>query len=182
MENVRQKALRNSKLLGRGLELASGMRMDAQLVELAGRNWLTSQLLGASIEVARPERDRGIDLIAYIDRHNSGKFIACPIQMKAATETFFSLTPKYKQFPGMVLAYVWYINDSAKTTCYALTYREALVIARKIGRTKTESWRTGGRSKQPGYTTTKVGLRLRELLAPYQMASPAKWRNRLIRR
>lgn len=37
-------------------------RVDTQLVELAGRNWLASELLRAGLEVARPERDRGIDL------------------------------------------------------------------------------------------------------------------------
>lgn len=41
--------------------------VDTQLVELAGRNWLASELLRAGLEVARPERDRGIDLIAYVD-------------------------------------------------------------------------------------------------------------------
>ncbi|MHB2036215.1 MAG: hypothetical protein ACYCPW_05680 [Nitrososphaerales archaeon] len=49
--------------------------MDTQLVELAGRNWLTSELLKAGLEVARPERDRGIDLIAYVDRGGGRKFL-----------------------------------------------------------------------------------------------------------
>jgi hypothetical protein len=37
---------------------------DSLLVELAGTNWLMSQLLHLGLEVAKPERDRGIDLIA----------------------------------------------------------------------------------------------------------------------
>jgi len=52
--------------------------MDPQLVELAGRNWLTSQLLQAGLEVARPERDRGIDLIAYRDMDERNRFLAYP--------------------------------------------------------------------------------------------------------
>jgi hypothetical protein len=49
---------------------------DTQLVELAGRNWLASQLQHAKIEVAKPERDREIDLIAYLDRHaDAGQFV-----------------------------------------------------------------------------------------------------------
>lgn len=47
---------------------------DKNIVELAGRNWLASQLFRAGLEVARPERDRGIDLIAYLDMDKSGRF------------------------------------------------------------------------------------------------------------
>lgn len=76
-------------------------KLDTQLVELAGRNWLASELLGSGIEVARPERDRGIDLIAYVDRDaRVGNFVACPIQMKAATNAVFSLDPKVRQVSG----------------------------------------------------------------------------------
>src|SRR5205085_571466 len=58
---------------------------DGQIVELRGRNWLVGELLRAGLEVARPERDRGIDLIAYADLDATGRFVARPIQMKAAT-------------------------------------------------------------------------------------------------
>jgi len=51
--------------------------MDSQMVELAGRHWLTSQLLRADLEVALPERDRGIDLIVYADLDEQmGDFVA----------------------------------------------------------------------------------------------------------
>jgi hypothetical protein len=40
-------------------------RKDTQIVELAGRNRLASELQKANIEVARPERDHGVDLLAY---------------------------------------------------------------------------------------------------------------------
>jgi len=38
-----------------------------QVIELLGRNRLTDELLGAVLEVAIPERDQGVDLIAYLD-------------------------------------------------------------------------------------------------------------------
>ncbi len=41
--------------------------MNSQIVELIGRNYLVSELLKAGFEVATPLRDRGVDLIAYID-------------------------------------------------------------------------------------------------------------------
>lgn len=57
-------------------------------------------VLRAGIEVARPERDRGVDLIAYVDRDaRLGRFVARPIQMKAATKRVFSLDPKCANFP-----------------------------------------------------------------------------------
>lgn len=41
--------------------------MDTQTVEIIGRNYLVSRLVSARLEVARPERDRGVDLIACVD-------------------------------------------------------------------------------------------------------------------
>jgi hypothetical protein len=107
-----------------------------------------------------------------------GNFLACPIQMKAATGAVFSLTPKYAKFPRLILAYVWNLGDSTKTKCFALTYAEALAVADEMGYTKTDSWQTGGRNKIPGYSTTALSARLRELLAPFEM-NPEKWRNKI---
>ncbi len=143
--------------------------MDPQLVELAGRNWLTSQLLRAGLEVARPERDRGIDLIAYIDTDERRRFRAYPIQMKAATNEAFSIDRKYERFPNLILVYVWNLGDSAQTRCFALTYSNAIQIADKMEFTKTPSWLQGGR-----YSTTAPSKRLREMLAPFAM-SPKRW-------
>src|SRR5947209_6839545 len=83
-------------------------RMDTQAVELACRNWLISQLIQAGLEVARPERDRGIDLIAYLDVDSpSTKFLARPIQMKGGSGRCFSLDPRYERFHDLLLVYVW---------------------------------------------------------------------------
>ena len=43
------------------------LAVDSQVIELLGRNRLVSELLRAGLEVAIPARDRGIDLIAYLD-------------------------------------------------------------------------------------------------------------------
>ncbi len=146
---------------------------DTKLVEFAGRNWLASQLFRSGLEVARPERDRGIDLIAYLDMDECGSFIACPIQMKAATNATFSLSHKYRKFPDLILAYVWNVEDPAKTTCFALTYDEAHAVAKTMGYTESPSFAIGG-----AYTTTKPSATLRELLAPFEMNS-TKWRAKL---
>ena len=86
----------------------SSMNLDSQAVEILGRNALVNSLLAAGIEVARPERDHGIDLLAYLDTDiESGRFSAVPIQMKASRGGTFSLSRKYERFPDLVMAYVW---------------------------------------------------------------------------
>lgn len=89
-------------------------KRDGQLVELAGRNWLCSQLVLAGLEVARPERDHGIDLIAYIDKA-AKRFVACPIQMKGATNESFSIHKRYKSFPSLLHVYVWHLGEPSRT-------------------------------------------------------------------
>ena len=155
------------------------MAMDGKLVEIAGRNWLTYQILLGGLEIARPEKDRGIDLIVYAD---SGpelrRFLACPIQMKAASRTTLSLHPKYEKFPNMLLVYVWNLFDSTQTGCYASSYKEALDIAGRLGWIKTNSWITGGRHGIRGYTTTRVSIEATRLLQPYLM-TPDRWTERV---
>src|ERR1019366_10107162 len=130
------------------------VKPDTQLIELAGRNWLASELLRAGVEIARPERDRGIDLIAYVDLDvRVQSFVACPIQMKAATGAVFSLDPKYARFPGLILAYVWNLGNPLRITCFALTYSEALAVARKMRWTRTASWLKGGNTGERGHST-----------------------------
>ena len=61
--------------------------MDSQTIEILGRNRLVDELLVAGLEVATLLRDRGIDLIAYVDlAADASKFAAVPISMKAASE------------------------------------------------------------------------------------------------
>lgn len=86
--------------------------MDTQLTELIGRNKLVDELLRAGLEVAVPERDRGIDLIAYVDlKSQATSFIACPIQIKAASAKHFSINRKYAKVRDLILAFVWHVHD-----------------------------------------------------------------------
>ncbi|HEY2389961.1 MAG TPA: hypothetical protein VGK22_02205 [Candidatus Angelobacter sp.] len=158
------------------------IKIDSQLVELAGRNWLMSQLLQAGLEVAKPERDRGIDLVVYLDLDKTvGDFVACPIQIKSARERSFGLDPKYKRFPRLLLVQIWHVEESHKTEAFAMTYVEALGVARKMGWTKTASWKTGANTGKRGYYVSTVNddSRLWGLLEPFKM-SPKKWKHKII--
>ena len=143
--------------------------MDSQVTEVLGRNHLVSELLRAGLEVAEPIRDRGIDLIAYsdIDKRLSA-FVACPIQMKASSGESFSVDAKYAQFPNLIIAHVWHVNDTEEPVTYAVSYQESLAIATEMGWTATQSWAKGY------YANTRPGVRLRDLLAQHRM-TPAKW-------
>jgi hypothetical protein len=75
---------------------------------LVGRkNRLVSELLQAGLEVALPARDRGVDLIAYADIDKQyGRFLARPIQMKAAARCSFGIWRKYLKIHDLILAFV----------------------------------------------------------------------------
>ena len=95
---------------------------DSQLTELSGRHFLIAQLVVGGLEVAVPVRDRGIDLIAYLDLSaETQQFVACPIQMKASQEARFGLERKYEKIANLLLALVWHVQDPAKACIYALT-------------------------------------------------------------
>jgi hypothetical protein len=147
-------------------------RVDPQTVEIIGRSYLISMLVRDGLEVARPERDRGVDLIAYLDLDEAGRFVACPIQMKAATNASFSLFSKYERIAQLLLAYVWHANDPEQACAYALRYDQAKDVADEMGWTRTESWRRGV------YSNTRPGRRLQELLEPYRMG-PGDWRRKV---
>jgi hypothetical protein len=150
-------------------------RKDTQIVELAGRNRLASELQKASIEVARPERDHGIDLLAYLDLEE--KFCARPIQMKAATGEIFDVQRRYEKFPGLMLVYVWNV-EMDKSRYFALTYEEAEKVAEAMKWTKTASWK-GETSGPPGYGVWKVNDELLRLLSPHEITKPEQWRKKL---
>jgi hypothetical protein len=147
--------------------------IDSQLLEIAGRHRLIEQLLEAGIEVSLPIRDRGIDLIAYIDvDHDSKQFLSVPIQMKAASQAIFSINQRYSRFPDLLLAYVWYASDPAKTVVYVMTQAEAMQIGDELGFTQTHSWKKGT------YVVTKPSARLISRLDPFKSNS-VLWRKRL---
>jgi hypothetical protein len=155
------------------LDRQSGERVDSQLRELLGRHRLVEDLHRAGLEVAQPLRDRGVDLIAYADFGSKvSRFVACPIQMKASAEAAFGLDQKYEKFRGLLLAYVWHLNDPQAVVTYALSYAEAFAVAKTMGYTKTVSWSRGK------YVSTRPSGKLVRLLAPYKM-TPEKWWDRV---
>jgi hypothetical protein len=148
--------------------------MDTQTIELLGRHRLANELLRAGLEVASPLRDRGVDLIAYADIDKQvGRFVAKPIQMKAASQRSFGIWRKYHKIHDLIFAFVWDLDDKAGET-YALTSDEAIAVGTAMGWTKTPSWLEDG-----GYSTTKPGAKLCELLEQYRM-TPDRWWGKVV--
>lgn len=148
-------------------------KLDSQAVEILGKNKLINELLKAGLEVASPIRDRGIDLIAYIDIDKDNQlqsFVACPLQMKAATERRFSIDRKYEKFSKLLLVFVWEVSDPNSNIIYALTYHEAVEVGKEMGWTITRSWQEGNY-----YNTNKPNEKLVNLLEKYQMTSEKWW-------
>lgn len=143
---------------------------DSQVVELLGRNRLLNELLRAGLEVAMPARDRGVDLIAYVDlKGKADAFIAKPIQMKAAMVESFSVEAKYERISDLVLAHVWHLESAEKAVTYGLLYPQAVEVAEQMGWDRTPTWKEKGY-----YSTTRPSTRLKDLLKPYRM-TPERW-------
>lgn len=140
--------------------------LDTQQIEILGRSHLKAALIEAGLEVATPERDNGVDLIAYRWRPEGGEFTARPIQMKAASQFIFGVNRKYARIPHLILAYV--MNVRAKQHIYALNYDEAEKVAAELGWTDTASWEAGA------YTQTRASEKVLAALAPYLM-DPGDW-------
>lgn len=143
------------------------MELDSQHIEALGRSRLKVALIEAGLEVATPERDNGVDLIAYRWDPDGGDFTALPIQMKAASGFIFGVHRKYQRIPQLVIAYVMNVRG-ADHAIYAMTYGEAEGIARALGWTATESWVKGY------YVQTRQSKALVQALAPYLM-TPGDW-------
>jgi hypothetical protein len=138
---------------------------DKQIVEIEGVNWLIVELMKAGIEVARPIRDRGVDLVVYNERKNDELF-AKVIQVKASSEESFSIDQKYEKTKGLLIVYIW--NLESNPIAYALSYEEVFSIAREIGWVKTKSWEKGI------YSTSNPSKELKKLLKQYGM-NEEKW-------
>jgi hypothetical protein len=144
---------------------------DTQLVELAGRHRLISELVAARLEVAEPIRDRGVDLIAYAElSERIDRFVARPIQVKASSKTGFSIDRKYEKISDLILAFVWHVADPKMAVTYALSYPQAVQIAEIKKWTETASWKNQGI-----YSVTKPGKDIVELLEPHRMNSDKWW-------
>ncbi|HJX51284.1 MAG TPA: hypothetical protein VJ801_00835 [Polyangia bacterium] len=120
--------------------------------------------------MALPSRDRGVDLIAYADIDKQyGRFLARPIQMKAAARCSFGIWRKYLKIHDLILAFVWHLDRIVDPETYALTCSEALAVGDAMGWTRSESWIERG-----GYIATNPGATLRRHLQKYRM-TPEKW-------
>lgn len=98
------------------------MVFDTQQIELVGRAALETELIKRGFEVARPHRDKGIDLLGFLDVP-ADPFAALPIQVKAFTGTSFSVMRKYERMTGLVLVYIW--NVLASPRFFLMSYAEA---------------------------------------------------------
>jgi hypothetical protein len=144
-------------------------KLDTQQIEILGRAALTAELMGDGLEVAQPDRDAGIDLVAFTVR----PWMAVPIQMKVASSAAFSVHRKYERFDRLVMVYVWRAARGADAEFYAMPWTTARDIADGLGWTSTESWQRGG------YATTRPSARVREAVAPHRMG-PGRWSDLLV--
>jgi len=151
-------------------------QLDGQQIGLIGRNLLVVELVRDGLEVAIPVRDRGIDLIAYVDALDEPDaiFVARPIQLKARIEPAFEVWQKWGRLPGLLVVYLWHVGMPAVLVAYCLTYPEALEIAQTMGWIKTPTWAT-----KLHYRMNTPSARLRELLEPHRMG-PGKWRAKVL--
>lgn len=136
---------------------AARSKVRKQAVEVAGRSWLSAQLLLRDIEVSVPIVDRGVDLIVFKEVGARG-IRALPLQLKCASGEAFGLDQKYAE-RGIPLVYVW--NVLTEPSAYILTYDEALIALGKA--TASTSWIKAGR-----YDKNYISAELRARLAPYR--------------
>jgi hypothetical protein len=141
-------------------------------VEVLGRAALTAALAADGLEVARPERDIGVDLLAF----TRAPWMAVPLQMKAATGEVFSVQRKYEPIEHLIMVYVWNVGQLGKAEFYAMTWREALAIAEELGWTRTASWQ-----EQGWYSNHRPSERVKAAIEQHQML-PGCWRQLVGRR
>ena len=140
---------------------------DGQQVELIGTSLLTTLLLADGIEVSQPIRDRGIDLIAYLD---IGYFRAVPIQIKASSQARFGFDRKYEKFPDLRIVHLWNVQDPQTSRVFCTTFTQAADIAQELGWTTTRSWEKGIYSTAVNPKTAS-GQRVLDALRPYEVSS-----------
>src|SRR6185503_9291869 len=123
-------------------------------VNAAGRDWLLAQLTRAGFSASV-----GPGKLFTVATDGASPRL---VRVIAARQRIFSLRPTLNTLPNLLLIYLWYVDDPAKTVAYALTYQQALAIANKKGWTNTPSWLNDGY-----YYDSHVGDELLALLAPY---------------
>jgi hypothetical protein len=139
--------------------------VDSQQLEIIGRGHLMASLLDGGIEVALPIRDRGVDLIAYVDQ--GSQFDARPIQLKTSARPTFAVWEKYSKIAGLLIVHVWL---QPAVEILAMTYGQSLAAAQHFNWTSTNSWREKGYYRTPSPTKTHVEYLNRHLI------QPSEWR------
>ncbi|HVV65896.1 MAG TPA: hypothetical protein VHC42_10530 [Rhizomicrobium sp.] len=129
------------------------MTLDSQQKELLGRAALEACLIKNGFEVARAHRDKGIDLIVFLDEPRR-PFVARPIQLKASSGARFGLERKYARMTGLILAYAWNIQDAPRFFLMRYDEAESLMPAEAK---ETSSWKNGGYS----WPKAPEGIRLK---------------------
>jgi hypothetical protein len=130
----------------------------------------------AGLEVALPRRDRGIDVIAYVDQERS--FQALPIQVKASAGFRWVVNQKYGPFAEIVIAFALYLADEARAVAYVLPHTENVAIAERLGLTRrSATWLRPKRAAQGGYIW--IDRPRSNLLAELERhrATPEVWRS-----
>jgi hypothetical protein len=144
--------------------------MDTQQIGIIGKHVLIANLLAANLEVAEPIRDHGIDLIVFRDDKKDGGFLACPVQLKAATDEAFELYSKYERFPGLKIVYVWNLRDPKDARFYCLTYLEAVNVLKKM-----QGAQFSILEEKEHLVTTKPSKALKDMLKEFQVNAPKEW-------
>lgn len=148
--------------------------MDKQQTGIIGKHILIADLFAANLEVAEPFRDHGIDLIVYRDGMDGGEFIACPIQLKTATDEAFELYSKYERFPDLRIVYVWNVRKPRDAVFYCLTYPEAVSVLKSMKHAEYSILKEKGH-----WVTTKPSGSLKNILKEFQVNVPKDWPDRL---
>jgi hypothetical protein len=126
--------------------------LDTQQVEVVGRALVTAELTRDGLEVARPERDAGIDLIAF--RRNP--WSAVPVQLKVLGKPGFNFEPKYEHHCALVFIYVWL--DCSEF--YVLTWKQADDLITSLGYKRDSDGR---------WVTSSASAELRRALAEFRV-------------
>jgi hypothetical protein len=145
---------------------------DTSATEIFGRSWFIAQLLQSGVEVARPERDLGVDLLAY----TSSATWMLPIQLKTVGLDGLTVFRKYIGEP-VALAYVLLGDQDGgnagrtETSAYMLTPEEAWGLPVTLGQ-----------KFDPGFHVTyrfsSLTRRLADKLEAHRV-QPGSWRERL---
>lgn len=149
--------------------------LDSGAIELVGRYHLIAELLADGIEVAMPIRDRGVDLIAYLETHKpTDHFYSLPIQLKVSSRRSFSLDKKYASIRGLLLVYAWgATGPETEREFYAMNYSQAKKLLDEMGHAATDSWTIKGR-----YVTSRPSERLIKAMRRHKMTR-GNWLKRI---